>query len=165
MSDITSEEMLDNQDFDELLEVGELENQGRQKKRPYKRRKLGSEARPTCSSTTKDNTPCPASGSTFYEGKPYCYWHNPAVSDEEKKAARSRGGIARTVNRPKVSVNLRSPEDVVALMENVCGWVLSGNINARDDATIVAAVREARTSMQDNLEKRLKALEKSVKVK
>lgn len=61
-----------------------------------------------CAATKADGTPCGANAS---RGTAYCYWHDPAVSEEEKQAKRSLGGQrARYQNLPGTRMGRIEPE-------------------------------------------------------
>lgn len=58
-------------------------------------------------------------------GASYCFQHNPAVTAEQKRAARSRGGMGRKLIVPGrfLPMKLQTPRDVAALLEETVNWV------------------------------------------
>ena len=67
------------------------------------------------------------------QGSEFCYLHNPAISEEEKKDARSRGGKENqiTVRAPLPPLKLGSAKDVIVLLEDTINGVRNGELDVR----------------------------------
>lgn len=80
---------------------------------------------------TKDNQEqCNANA---INGGDYCYQHSPAITDEEKRDAQTRGGRARalTISNPLPAVELVRPDDAITLMAETINGVRAGTIDIR----------------------------------
>ena len=103
--------------------------------------------------------PCRAyalSGSTF------CFWHNPEAR-EARSAARKLGGFRRRRSLASVSVELKTPGDVVVLLAGELSALLSrvepGEGRARAVSSLCGCALKALE--QGDLEARLSALEEA----
>jgi hypothetical protein len=63
----------------------------------------------------------------------FCYLHNPAISDEEKRNAQARGGQARalTVSQPLPDLPIATPDDAVLLIADTIRRVRAGELDIR----------------------------------
>ena len=77
-------------------------------------------------------------GAYAMAGAEYCYLHNPAISDEEKKLTQTRGGEARAlmVDEPLPSMSLDTPQDAVLLLADTINRVRAGTLDPRIANTI-----------------------------
>lgn len=83
-----------------------------------------------CTHTKDDGTPC---GAYAMNGSGYCYLHNPAISDEQKKLTQTRGGEARalTIAEPLPLMSLETPQDAVMLLADTINRVRAGQLDVR----------------------------------
>lgn len=67
------------------------------------------------------------------QGSDFCYLHNPAISEEEKREARSRGGKENqlTLKVPLPLLKFETARDVITLLEDTINGVRSGTIDVR----------------------------------
>lgn len=67
------------------------------------------------------------------QGRDYCYLHDPAVSEDEKRDARSRGGKENqiTIISPQPPLKLKSAKDAVVLLEETINGVRSGKLDVK----------------------------------
>lgn len=63
----------------------------------------------------------------------FCYFHNPDVSDREKRAIQSRGGQANKIKvlEPLEPMTLKDGGDVILLLEDTINKVRTGKIDLR----------------------------------
>ena len=63
----------------------------------------------------------------------YCYFHNPAISKEEKRLATVRGGLAkeRTVKEPLEPIAVEKVSDVKFVLIDTINRVRSGEMDFR----------------------------------
>ncbi len=63
----------------------------------------------------------------------FCYFHNPAISDEEKREAQSNGGKTKalTLKEPLPEIALVKPEDAVLLIADTINRVRAGTLDIR----------------------------------
>lgn len=83
-----------------------------------------------CKANTVAGDPCQARP---MQGSDYCYLHDPAVSEDEKRDARSRGGKENqiTVISPQPPLKLKSARDAVVLLEETINGVRSGELDVK----------------------------------
>jgi len=83
-----------------------------------------------CTHTKEDGTPC---GAFTMTGSEFCYLHNPAISDTEKKLAQTKGGANRalTIGEPLPPVRLTTPSDAVMLIADTINRVRAGQLDVR----------------------------------
>lgn len=84
-----------------------------------------------CHFTKSDGQPC---GGYSMTGSDYCFLHNPAIPDEEKRLAQTRGGANRavlTVAEPLPQVRLETPSDAVMLLADTINRVRAGELDVR----------------------------------
>jgi hypothetical protein len=67
------------------------------------------------------------------QGDEYCYLHNPAVSEDEKREARSRGGKENqiTIISPQPPLKLTCAKDAIVLLEETINGVRVGNLDVK----------------------------------
>lgn len=63
----------------------------------------------------------------------FCYFHNPDISDKEKRAIQSRGGQANKIKvlEPLEPMTLKEGEDVILLLEDTINKVREGKMDLR----------------------------------
>ena len=63
----------------------------------------------------------------------FCYFHNPDISDEEKREAQSNGGKTKalTLKEPLPELVLAKPEDAVLLIADTISRVRAGTLDIR----------------------------------
>jgi hypothetical protein len=83
-----------------------------------------------CSFIKPDETQCNANAMS---GAEYCYMHNPAISEEEKREAKQRGGQARalTITNPLPVLPINEPNDAVLLIADTINRVRAGELDIR----------------------------------
>jgi len=83
-----------------------------------------------CSHTKADGQPCEANAVTDSE---FCYFHNPAVSNDEKREAQSNGGKAKalTLPEPLPELVLTTPDHAVLLIADTISRVRAGTLDIR----------------------------------
>ena len=83
-----------------------------------------------CKFIKDNNEQCNANAKSKSE---FCYLHNPAISDEEKKQAQTRGGQARalTINQPLPALPLAEPSDAIKLIADTIERVRAGELDIR----------------------------------
>jgi len=80
---------------------------------------------------TKDNgEQCNANAMSRGE---FCYFHNPAISDEEKREAQSNGGKTKalTLKEPLPELALAKPDDAILLIADTISRVRAGTLDIR----------------------------------
>ena len=67
------------------------------------------------------------------KGSEFCYFHNPDISDEEKKEAQSNGGKTKalTLKEPLPELVLAEPADTVLLITDTISRVRAGKLDIR----------------------------------
>jgi len=84
-----------------------------------------------CTHTKKDGTACGAYAMT---GTEFCYLHNPAIPDEEKRQTQTRGGEGRalmTIAEPLPAMRLDTPQDAIYLIADTINRVRAGELDVR----------------------------------
>jgi len=83
-----------------------------------------------CKEIKTDGTQCNANAMSDSD---YCYTHNPAISDEEKREAKQRGGQARalTIANPLPVITIKEPDDAVLLVVDTISRVRAGELDIR----------------------------------
>lgn len=63
----------------------------------------------------------------------FCYFHNPDISDEEKREAQSNGGKTKalTLKEPLPDLPIAKPEDAVLLVADTIKRVRAGTLDIR----------------------------------
>jgi len=88
------------------------------------------ETKKKCKFIKPDGTKCEAwamSDSNF------CYFHNPDISDKEKREIQSKGGANRTLilKEPLPELGLAEPADTILLIADTIGRVRAGTLDIR----------------------------------
>ena len=67
------------------------------------------------------------------KGSKFCYFHNPDISDEEKREAQSNGGKTKalTLKEPLPELALIKPDDAVLLIADTISRVRAGALDIR----------------------------------
>jgi len=67
------------------------------------------------------------------KGSEFCYFHNPDISDEEKREAQSNGGKTKalTLKEPLPELVLAEPADTVLLITDTISRVRAGKLDIR----------------------------------
>jgi len=63
----------------------------------------------------------------------FCYFHNPDISDEEKREAQSNGGKTKalTIQEPLPAIALATPDHAVLLIADTINRVRAGKLDIR----------------------------------
>jgi len=63
----------------------------------------------------------------------FCYFHNPDISDEEKREAQSNGGKTKalTIQEPLPAIALTTPDHAVMLIADTINRVRAGTLDIR----------------------------------
>lgn len=83
-----------------------------------------------CEFIKKDGQKCEAYA---VKGTGFCYFHNPDISDEEKREAQTNGGANRalTLKKPLPVLPIAKPEDAVLLIADTINRVRAGTLDIR----------------------------------
>ena len=83
-----------------------------------------------CEFIKPDGTKCEAHAMKNSE---FCYFHNPNISDEEKREAQSNGGKTKalTLKEPLPELALIKPDDAVLLIADTISRVRAGALDIR----------------------------------
>jgi len=83
-----------------------------------------------CTQIKENGEPC---GANAMQEASFCYLHNPAISEEEKREAQARGGANRglTVNEPLPLIPLSKPADAITLLADTIQRVRAGQLDVR----------------------------------
>jgi len=83
-----------------------------------------------CEFIKPDGTKCEAYA---VKGSEFCYFHNPDISDEEKREAQSNGGKTKalTLKEPLPELVLAEPADTVLLIADTISRVRAGKLDIR----------------------------------
>ena len=83
-----------------------------------------------CRFIKTDKQKCKAWAMTDNE---FCYFHNPDVSEAEKKEIQSRGGQANKIKvlKPLLPITIKQGDDVILLLEDTINKVRAGEIDLR----------------------------------
>jgi len=67
------------------------------------------------------------------KGTGFCYFHNPDISDEEKKEAQTNGGANRalTLKEPLPAMPITNQDDAVLLVADTINRVRAGKLDIR----------------------------------
>jgi len=115
-----------------------------------------------CQAKNSEGKPCSAQPTSTSD---YCFWHDPD-REEERIEARSKGGL---MSRPRPwpadtpDPSLRSPRDVVALMERTSGSVLRGELSPQLANAAHYGAGVALKAMEIEISDRVDKLERRVK--
>lgn len=83
-----------------------------------------------CTFTKPDGTKCEANA---MNGGEFCYFHNPDISEAEKRATQTNGGKARalTISEPLTAIEITKPEDTINLLVDTINRVRAGTLDIR----------------------------------
>jgi len=83
-----------------------------------------------CEFIKLDGTQCEAHAIKDSE---FCYFHNPDISDEEKREAQSNGGKTKalTLKEPLPEIIIAKPDDAVLLIADTIRRVRAGELDIR----------------------------------
>ena len=83
-----------------------------------------------CEFIKPDGTKCEANA---IKDSKFCYFHNPDISDEEKRKAQSNGGKTKalTLKEPLPELVLAEPADAVLLIADTISRVRAGTLDIR----------------------------------
>jgi len=83
-----------------------------------------------CNHIKKDGGEC---NSSAMSGSGYCYFHNPAISEEEKKEVQARGGRNRavTLRGPLPEIEIAKVSDVTLLLVDTINQVRTGKMDVK----------------------------------
>ena len=83
-----------------------------------------------CSFTKDSGDACEANAVKDSE---FCYFHNPDISDEEKREAQTKGGANRalTIANPLPAMQIAEPEDAITLITDTINRVRAGELDIR----------------------------------
>ena len=83
-----------------------------------------------CEFVKPDGTKCEAHA---IKDSKFCYFHNPDISDEEKREAQSNGGKTKalTLKEPLPELVLAEPADAVLLIADTISRVRAGTLDIR----------------------------------
>jgi len=83
-----------------------------------------------CGFIKDDGTKCEAHAIT---GSSFCYFHNPDISDQEKREAQSNGGKSKALmlKEPLPEIPLVKPNDAVLLIADTISRVRAGTLDIR----------------------------------
>jgi hypothetical protein len=72
-------------------------------------------------------------GAWAMRGAEFCFLHNPAIPDEEKRKAQALGGAVRAVavKEPMTPMLIEKPSDTVALLADTVHRVRAGTLDIR----------------------------------
>ena len=95
----------------------------------------------------------------------FCFHHNPDISDQEKKAAQTKGGKANkaTVERPVPAKSIKTTQDVTVLLAGLINDIRAGEIDIRIANCIGYLSGHLLKAMEvSELNKRLEAVEETL---
>ena len=83
-----------------------------------------------CKDTKANGENCEANA---LKGSEFCYFHNPDISDEEKREAQTRGGANRalTIANPLPALQIKEPKDTITLLTDTINRVRAGELDIR----------------------------------
>jgi len=83
-----------------------------------------------CSFTKDNEEQCQANAMS---GSKFCYFHNPDITDEQKKQTQTRGGQARAliISEPLPALPIKEPNDAVLLIIDTINRVRAGQIDIK----------------------------------
>ena len=115
-----------------------------------------------CKATNERGEPC---SSPPVEGSAYCYWHDPSLGKERaearKKGGRNRRQVKADADTDRGPVQIASPQDVLALIEQTISDCLGlENSLARARTIGYLAGVALRAQEVGELEQRLEILER-----
>ena len=120
------------------------------------------QGRMNCLATTKTGAPCRA---IPRPGRPYCFGHDPEL-DERRREARRRGGLTRAAALKEANPlaerpSLRTPEEVLGVLEGALGLLAAGKVGEARARTVGYLAQVALRALDCRFEDRLAALEQA----
>lgn len=115
-----------------------------------------------CKQKKENNAGCKANAMKDSE---FCYLHNPEVDDEEKQFHQSKGGQANrhTLQIPLESIRVKTPSDVVTLLEDTINKVRSGEIDLKLANCIGYLSGHMTKALEvSDMEKRIEMIERAI---
>lgn len=115
-----------------------------------------------CLAVNSENKPCSASPQA---GRDWCFWHDPEKA-EEQLIARTKGGLSsrpRPLSPDLPNPSMRSPRDVIALIEETSGAVLRGELSPQLANSAAYAATVALKAMEIEISDRLDRLDKRLR--
>jgi len=95
----------------------------------------------------------------------FCFHHNPDITDQEKKAARIKGGKANRaeIERSKPEMSIKTTQDVALLLAGLINDIRAGEIDIRIANCIGYLSGHLLKAMEvSELSKRLEAVEETL---
>lgn len=115
-----------------------------------------------CPAFTTEGKPCSAQPQS---SSPYCFWHDPE-KETDRKLAVTKGGLSgrpRPMPVDTPNPDLRSPRDVIELMQNTTGAVLRGELSPQLANSAAYNATVALKAMEIEISDRLEKLERNLK--
>ena len=115
-----------------------------------------------CRAFNSEGKPCSAQPQA---SSPFCFWHDPE-KETERRVAVTKGGLSsrpRPLAADTANPALRSPRDVIDLMEQTSGAVLRGELAPQLANAAAYNTTVALKAMEIEISDRLDRLEKSLK--
>ncbi|HPL56527.1 MAG TPA: hypothetical protein PLC05_03505 [bacterium] len=83
-----------------------------------------------CSFTKDNGETC---GANAMSGSKFCYFHNPDITEDEKKRAQTKGGQNRalTISTPLATMPLANPNDAILLIADTINRVRTGELDIK----------------------------------
>jgi len=83
-----------------------------------------------CKQVKPDGQQCQANA---MNGSEFCYLHNPAISDEDKREAQIKGGANRalTLSKPLPAIPVAVPDDAILLITDTIARVRAGELDIK----------------------------------
>lgn len=115
-----------------------------------------------CTFTKANNQQCKAFSMSNSD---FCYLHNPKIDKEYKKANQSKGGKANAliVHTPLPALQIRTPQEVILLLEDTINRVRAGEIEARVANSIGVLSGQLIKAIEiSNIETRVEVIERAI---
>lgn len=115
-----------------------------------------------CPAFNSEGKPCAAQPQS---SSPFCFWHDPEKSTEQQLAV-TKGGLSgrpRPMAADTPNPDLRSPRDVIELMQNTTGAVLRGELSPQLANSAAYNATVALKAMEIEISDRLEKLERNLK--
>jgi hypothetical protein len=97
----------------------------------------------------------------------FCYFHNPDISEEQKKEAQSKGGKGNhRVQEPMSPLGLKQTKDVVSLLEETINALRAGQLDVKIANGVGYLAGQLVKAIEiSELEKRVEGIEKVLKAR
>lgn len=115
-----------------------------------------------CRFIKSDESTCQANAMKDSE---FCYLHNPAITDDEKKEAQAKGGRANsiTITEPLPPVKITDHKDVLHLITDTINQVRAGRLDTKIANSLGVLSSQALKAIElGELEGRLETIERLV---